>query len=71
MVVLLGLVGMHMAIWTPNHPEMIWVTWEHKNNAPLCDGSSPNREWNFVSDAANQCLKKYKADEPYAVPNRM
>ena len=66
---LLGLVGMHMAIWTPNHPEMIWVTWQHKDNAPLCDGSSPDREWNFVSDAANQCLKKYKADEPYAVPS--
>ena len=38
--VTLGLLGIHLAIWTPNHPEMIWATWEHKTNAPLCNGSS-------------------------------
>lgn len=64
----LGLVGMHMAIWTPNHPEMIWVTWEHKDNAPLCNGSSPKQDWNFVSKDAEKCLRKHKGSTPYDIP---
>jgi hypothetical protein len=56
-----GLVGMHLAIWTPNHPEAIWATWEHKDNAPLCDGSSPIQEYNFASKAAAKCLHKHKS----------
>jgi len=64
----LGMVGMHMAIWTPNHPEMLWVTWEHKDNAPLCNGSSPKQNWNFVSPEAEKCLKENKATEPYGIP---
>lgn len=54
--VTLGLVGLHLAIWTPNHPEMIWATWEHKTNAPLCDGSSSTEGWSFASDEAAACL---------------
>ena len=59
----LGLVGMHMAIWTPKHPEMIWATWQHKENAPLCDGSSPHSNWMFASDSASKCLIKHKSIE--------
>jgi hypothetical protein len=32
----LGLVGMHIVSKTPTHPEFIWATFEHKNNAPDC-----------------------------------
>lgn len=54
--VTLGLVGLHLAIWTPNHPEMIWATWEHKTNAPLCNGTSATDGWSLASDDAALCL---------------
>lgn len=53
----LGLVGLHLAIWTPHHPEMIWATWEHKTNAPLCNGSSAASGWSLASDEAAACLQ--------------
>lgn len=64
--VTLGLVGFHLANWTSKHPEMIWATWEHKSNAPLCDGSSstPASGWSFTSAAAAQCL----ASNPQSAP---
>ncbi len=52
----LGLVGLHLAIWTPNHPEMIWASWEHKTNAPLCNGTSAASGWSLASDDAAACL---------------
>ena len=55
--VTLGMLGVHLAIWTPNHPEMIWATWEHKANAPLCNGSSPSTSWNLASQDAAECLR--------------
>lgn len=56
--VTLGLVGFHIANWTSKHPEMIWATFEHKTNAPLCDGSSPMpaNGWALASTEAAQCL---------------
>lgn len=56
--VTLGLVGFHIVNWTKNHPEMIWATFEHKTNAPLCDGSSPMPAsgWSLASNDAAQCL---------------
>lgn len=56
--VTLGLVGFHLVNWTSKHPEMIWATFEHQNNAPLCDGSSvtPVSGWSFASTEAAQCL---------------
>ena len=53
----LGLIGLHLAIWTPNHPEMIWVSWEHKKNAPLCNGHSTGTSWALASDDAAACLR--------------
>lgn len=35
---------------------MIWATFEHKKNAPLCDGSSATSGWSLASDAAAKCL---------------
>jgi len=57
--VFLALVGLHLAIWTPNHPEMVWASWEHKRNAPLCDGTSASGEWLFASEAAATCLQRH------------
>ena len=59
--VTLGLVGFHMAIWTTKHPEMIWATWEHKQNSPLCDGSSKVQPYNFASETAAKCLSEEKS----------
>ncbi|WP_419572236.1 mannan-binding protein [Rheinheimera sp.] len=36
----LGLVGMHIAVATPDHPEFVWATFEHKQNTPDCAPSS-------------------------------
>jgi hypothetical protein len=57
----LGLIGLHLAIWTPNHPEMIWASWEHERNAPLCDGSSVGTDWALASPAAAECLAANRA----------
>ena len=51
----LGMLGIQDL--TPKHPEMIWVTWEHKANAPLCNGSSMSEDWTLTSQSAAQCLK--------------
>jgi len=59
--ILLGMVGFHMAIFTPHHPEMIWVTWEHKDNAPNCDGSDvEEQDWLLASKEAAKCLAENK-----------
>lgn len=55
--VTLGMLGIHLAIWTPKHPEMIWATWEHKANAPLCEGTSHLKDWTLSAQAAAECLK--------------
>jgi hypothetical protein len=63
----LGLVGFHLVNWTSKHPEMIWATFEHKANAPLCDGSStaPASGWSFTSAEAAACLTTNKQAAPY------
>ncbi|HEX2643878.1 MAG TPA: hypothetical protein VHU81_12870 [Thermoanaerobaculia bacterium] len=38
--VTVGMVGFHLAQKTPNRPEFIWGTWEHKASDPVCPGSS-------------------------------
>ncbi|MDQ3802215.1 MAG: hypothetical protein M3384_22545 [Acidobacteriota bacterium] len=54
---LLGMVGFHFVISTPNHPEFIWATFEHKQNVPECQlPPSPNAPaWSFASA---QCAAK-------------
>lgn len=56
--VTLGQVGFHLVNGTSKHPEMTWASFEHKTNAPLCDGSSPMlaNGLSFASCAAAQCL---------------
>ncbi|MBJ7538598.1 mannan-binding lectin [Marinomonas transparens] len=47
----LGLVGMHIAVATEDHPEFVWATYEHKINSPDC--AFPNvktdTSWMFAS----------------------
>jgi hypothetical protein len=64
--VTLGLVGFHLVNWTSKHPEMIWTTFEHKGNAPLCDGSStaPASGWSLTSAEAAACLAANKQAAP-------
>jgi hypothetical protein len=61
--VVLGLVGFHLVNWTTKHPEMIWATFEHKANAPLCAGTSPTPAggWSLTSAAATACLAKNRS----------
>jgi len=68
--VTLGLVGFHLVNWTAKHPEMIWATFEHKANAPLCDGSStaPASGWSFTSADAAACLAANKQATPLISP---
>lgn len=40
---LLLMVGYHLVMSTEYHPEMIWSSWTHKNNNPLCDNLSSGR----------------------------
>lgn len=49
----LGLVGMHIAVATPDHPEFVWATYEHKNNTPDClpSNKSDNKNWMFSSES--------------------
>jgi hypothetical protein len=56
--VLLGLVGFHIVNWTSKHPEMLWATFEHRANAPDCNGKSatPASGWTFTSKEAAACL---------------
>ena len=61
----LGLVGLHMAIWTPKHNEMLWYTWEHHNNVALCDGTSDIKTYNLTSKEASKCLSKKKDCSKY------
>lgn len=46
-----GLVGMHIAIATKDHPEFVWATYEHLTNSPNCNaqGSQSQTNWSFAS----------------------
>lgn len=54
----LGLVGFHLVINTEDHPEFVWLTWEHKANAPTCEDpqTAPGSGWSFLSEDCAQCL---------------
>lgn len=47
--VVLGLVGFHLVVNTPTHPEFIWATFEHNSNAPDCTNpqKAPSSGWSF------------------------
>ncbi len=60
----LGLVGMHIAVATTDHPEFVWATYEHKKNTPDCTPAraNTNKEWMFSSESCANGLPD-SADE--------
>lgn len=54
----LGMVGFHLAIATPDHPEFIWATFEHQSNVPDCAKAVRNFGWSFTSPACSAALNK-------------
>lgn len=54
----LGLVGFHLFRTTAQHPEGVWMTWEHAANAPDClqPQTAPTSGWSFTSTACADCL---------------
>ncbi|MCL1048626.1 mannan-binding protein [Shewanella abyssi] len=53
----LGMIGFHVAVATPDHPEFIWATFEHKVNAPDCTLPQTTAGWSFASQACATGLK--------------
>lgn len=56
--VLLGLIGFHLFRTTAEHPEGVWMTWEHKSNDPEClfQGAGTAFGWSFTSPNCSNCL---------------
>lgn len=54
----LGLIGYHLVRGTAQHPELVWATFEHKNNVPDClsPQSAPAAGWSFLSASCAACL---------------
>ena len=55
---LLGLVGFHLFRTTSGHPEGVWMSWEHADNAPDClePQTTPTAGWSFASTTCAECL---------------
>lgn len=66
----LGMVGFHVVVNTGAHPEFVWATFEHIDNAPDCkvvipskgfSRSQPKNGWSFADNSCNTCIaKNYK-----------
>lgn len=54
----LGMIGFHIAIATPNHPEFVWATFEHDVNVPDCAAPTSASGWSFTSAACATALQK-------------
>lgn len=61
----LGLIGMHIAIATDDHPEFVWASFEHTNNAPNCSETS-DKAWSFTSKQCASTLPGGFTSKPQA-----
>ncbi len=63
--VTLGLVGFHLVINTEKHPEFVWATFEHVDNAPDCTKpqQTPSAGWSFTSQACASCLMNQTSEQ--------
>lgn len=60
---LLGLIGFHFVRNTDSHPEFVWATFEHKNNAPDCQSSTNSPDgWAFASSSCTAELPDPSSD---------
>ena len=53
---LLGLVGFHLVKGTKEHPEFVWASFEHDNNAPDCIDAETTTDQSFTSNSCIACL---------------
>ncbi|MGD8595208.1 MAG: mannan-binding lectin [Gammaproteobacteria bacterium] len=53
----LGMIGFHIAVATPDHPEFVWSTFEHKVNSPDCIAPSTTTGWSFASEKCTNALQ--------------
>lgn len=49
----MGLVGLHIIHKTPNAPQYVWATFEHKDNCPDVGAGSKGDQWHYYSDTLN------------------
>ncbi|CAC9613968.1 hypothetical protein [uncultured Gammaproteobacteria bacterium] len=65
----LALLGMHIVRKTPKHPEWIWTSFEHKNNAPDCDNIKTDGEsnWNLYNSNYSQPTNVHVTGKPTQV----
>lgn len=56
----LGLAGLHIIQSTANHPEMMWGSYEHVDNNPLCHPIENIKNYSFTSKS---CWKSLKDDD--------
>lgn len=63
--VILGLLGMHIAVATTDHPEFVWASYEHNTNTPDCLSSSiqTHIDWTFSNSSCTAYLDKMDAKE--------
>jgi hypothetical protein len=70
--VAIALVGLHIIKKTPNSPQFIWATFEHKDNAPdIQEHPAPESKWNFYHPTAGDNIVPNWHTPPEAEgPNR-
>jgi len=55
-----ALVGLHIIKKTPNSPQWVWATFEHRDNAPVQGDSGEGRQWNFFNPPLFKTDPAYK-----------
>lgn len=66
----LGMIGFHLALATPNHPEFVWATFEHKMNAPDCTLPESSSGWSFASQSCSASLQSNKPNCDFNNPTK-
>ena len=57
----LGMIGFHIAVATPDHPEFVWGTFEHQTNSPDCVTPANPDGWSFASPTCTKDLQNHDA----------
>jgi hypothetical protein len=64
-----ALVGLHIIKKTPNSPQWVWATFEHKDNAPVEGDPGKGKIWNFFNpDAPSGYTPNYSAPPKRPTP---
>lgn len=65
-----ALVGLHIIKKTPNSPQWVWATFEHKDNVPVEGDSGKGRTWNFFNPDAPSDYRPNWEHPPYGLTQR-